>query len=1786
MTDLSSLFLCVATVVLFSSSPFTSAQFLPFNFTNWTIPFPHSLVCADATNDNSTSTTSYALPSLSWCHSDNPYILSDFLSRNSTDLTTRSGGGVNDSFQLHIQCGGVPVEAGNTAFVNYSSTDSALATVYSSCEAIQAIDAGTAGTLNLNATVKNLTNYIVFADLNGQLLFVYFNNNTMSNNLKINVPNINNFATTNVQYIPSPSDNSTTTTTATTQDDDIIVQNMVLFVTNQTQAALLMVKGLDGALSLPCTIFNYDQYESSLVDLKLIAAEFYPRRANSTADIFSAAWVAALNYSKMLKYWDNASVPWWAPSVYYYEFNGVPTTQHTAVEFISVCPPKTPMGVQLYVTIFALSPVTFHTIHNIASNISLMLMHSAQGITINRVSYSGPNITNGNGIGTTIFKRNIPLFVDWCKNRTVFNPDKNVTESTPRAKNTIFCVPDDETVIDRVELTSPDTYSDIGVYTKDIWVIIALRNRTHSYLYVMSLTEFIFVPDTNSTFDNPLGLPDTYGTSAFPCHFDTQVYFYDNETRTYRCQVRVTATYAMPAYGNVTDLLARIIVPRSATTTGQQTTNNGGTNDNIGPGIMTDHALIFASQGDTVSVFAMYSGAVNDSNYFGLVFQPYNEVSFLGNVSNIYVSENGMHMLTAVDRHAWELESQTRYTEICERLAKDPHDPFLQSYAAGCASAPAQSVNINAFTQYASYCSFNMYCPSLDQLEVAMPPDRYYADRPAVSKICPKGYFCAAGQKIECPQGFYCDEDGLMAPKRCPLPFNSNSTCAQGGLVEPQMCPLGVICAIPHIPGLPVPPGFKTPAPPHLRTNFEECLSGEWCALGAQAPLVNSTIFTNTTFLCPGNTYCSDSSTIEPVPCECDDNAENATDSIITANGTVLHCEGRTLYCPAGSKDVELCPMGFYCTAPNVSVACIPTQFCAPGTFAPKLCTAGFYCPTPNVSIICPSGNYCPEGSVLPLSCNFLTVCPEGSASESRSLLTVFVLITVTAVVLIGFCLFNRYERHRRMQAAEVSLLSKEAREFITQGGLDEEDFLAEVVVGFSASNRGGVGSSVTSRRGGGNSGGNSAQNSVVKDNRQAAVNDAPPVLPQQQGGKAAGSSLLMGSQQQHGSSNNTQAYGSVGPTAKQQRSESDVSLPMLSSIAAADIGIPTSRFQTPALRFEGMGLRLEVGEAKGKVVLDNVTGTIPPGSFVAVMGPSGSGKSTFMHTLAGKAFYGTRLGKVYVNEDEVDLNRFSKIVGFVKQDDIMLREMTVFETMLFNAQARYDPLGTERPEAITNAMVAALDLNHVRDINIGDEKKRGISGGQRKRVNIGMEMVALPAILFLDEPTSGLDSSSSMSVCGSLRDMASVGVTVIAVIHQPRYEIFNMFHKVLLLAKGGKLVYYGAPEDALRYFEDYIGIKCPPHVNPPDFFMDVISGEVNEAGLSIDDMVLKWQEFHAAQAEEGSGVSSRPASSTRLSINAPPSLVPGLKLAEQAKKKEIAGFWKQLQLFTKRSFVQLSRDLVWFFTDLMLVFVSGFFLGLVFSTSVYQPPLPEQIVNRSMSAFGNSPPPMLSEFFARPVDDPIISIASLTCMAVGMTGVTAALRVFGNEQIVYWREASAGMSTTAYFLAKNLTHLLFIFISPMMYLAPFRTFVATRASILAYYRVLVLIQFATTGLGYLISIVVPGALAQLGGVVAVLVFAMFGGSRPTLVEIKQMFVLLQAMPYASYIRWGQEALYLEEITMWNDIQGVNINPSLALFDYHLDDYKHCMMLTFVFGVFFRVLALVGMHALNRDQKR
>ena len=219
-------------------------------------------------------------------------------------------------------------------------------------------------------------------------------------------------------------------------------------------------------------------------------------------------------------------------------------------------------------------------------------------------------------------------------------------------------------------------------------------------------------------------------------------------------------------------------------------------------------------------------------------------------------------------------------------------------------------------------------------------------------------------------------------------------------------------------------------------------------------------------------------------------------------------------------------------------------------------------------------------------------------------------------------------------------------------------------------------------------------------------------------------------------------------------------------------------------------------------------------------MGPSGAGKTTFMNALSGRATYGRTTGKIYINGLPNNVANLSNLVGFVPQEDTMHRELTVRETLKSYALLRLpDYFGYSAVERVVQDVIEALQLDAVSDSKIGDETQRGISGGQRKRVNVGMEMVADPSLLFLDEPTSGLDSTTSFDLIDALRILADKGVNVMAVLHQPSFELYQKFTNVLLLGRGGKTVYLGKSDQALQYFTQLRFVK-PDMMNPADFFM------------------------------------------------------------------------------------------------------------------------------------------------------------------------------------------------------------------------------------------------------------------------------------------------------------------------------------------------------------------------------
>lgn len=275
-----------------------------------------------------------------------------------------------------------------------------------------------------------------------------------------------------------------------------------------------------------------------------------------------------------------------------------------------------------------------------------------------------------------------------------------------------------------------------------------------------------------------------------------------------------------------------------------------------------------------------------------------------------------------------------------------------------------------------------------------------------------------------------------------------------------------------------------------------------------------------------------------------------------------------------------------------------------------------------------------------------------------------------------------------------------------------------------------------------------------------------------------------------------------------------------------------TRKLHTATLEFQDIQCSVK-SEAGVVTVLDDLSGFFEAGHLSAIMGPSGSGKTTFIDVLTGKKKTDgkwTVSGDLLVNGTKQSIESLKPVIGFVPQDDVVHEGLTVRENISFSARKRM-PSGTSnaRIRKITDDVMQALQLEPKQNMIVGNRvlSGEGLSGGQRKRVNVGLELAACPTILFLDEPTSGLDSTASLVLVQQLKRMAKLGMTIIMIIHQPRYSLFTLIDDVCLLGTGGKLAYIGPTLNAKPYFEK-LGLEMPPNENPADWMMDVLCGEVD----------------------------------------------------------------------------------------------------------------------------------------------------------------------------------------------------------------------------------------------------------------------------------------------------------------------------------------------------------------------
>lgn len=245
------------------------------------------------------------------------------------------------------------------------------------------------------------------------------------------------------------------------------------------------------------------------------------------------------------------------------------------------------------------------------------------------------------------------------------------------------------------------------------------------------------------------------------------------------------------------------------------------------------------------------------------------------------------------------------------------------------------------------------------------------------------------------------------------------------------------------------------------------------------------------------------------------------------------------------------------------------------------------------------------------------------------------------------------------------------------------------------------------------------------------------------------------------------------------------------------------------------------------KRILHHVSGQVRCGQVLAIMGASGSGKTTMLNMLSGRLKSSnkcTTAGKVYVNGQSRNFDTFRHIAKFVEQDDTsMFAELTVREQILYAARLALSGEVTEAQKiARVDRIIQELGLSKAANTYIGSEIVRGVSGGERRRAAIGVELVTDPSLIFLDEPTTGLDSFNALNVMTSLRHLAKNDRTIITTIHQPRSSIFHMFDLLCLIAEG-HIVYFGPASEAAAHFAN-LGFRSPPHFNVADFVIDVLS--------------------------------------------------------------------------------------------------------------------------------------------------------------------------------------------------------------------------------------------------------------------------------------------------------------------------------------------------------------------------
>lgn len=517
------------------------------------------------------------------------------------------------------------------------------------------------------------------------------------------------------------------------------------------------------------------------------------------------------------------------------------------------------------------------------------------------------------------------------------------------------------------------------------------------------------------------------------------------------------------------------------------------------------------------------------------------------------------------------------------------------------------------------------------------------------------------------------------------------------------------------------------------------------------------------------------------------------------------------------------------------------------------------------------------------------------------------------------------------------------------------------------------------------------------------------------------------------------------------------------------------------------------------RFLLTNASGEAKAGRLLAIMGPSGSGKTTLLNVLAGQLAASPRLhltGQLYVNGSPFYMA--SPKIAFVRQEDLFFSQLTVRETLSLAVELQLSKVSNpEDREKYVNDLIFRLGLVSCAESIVGDAKVRGISGGEKKRLSVACEMIASPSVIFADEPTTGLDAFQAEMVMETLRQLAQAGHTVVCSIHQPRGSIYTKFDDLILLSEGA-VVYAGpAQEEPLVYFAEQ-GFVCQEHVNPAEFFADLISIDYSSSESEhlsrkrIDDMIEVFANKFSTMPDLKDGNLEFGMETDKVSM----------KSRRKAVTSKV-GLWKQFQLLLKRAWMQATRDGPTNKVRARMSIASALIFGSIF----WRMGLSQTSIQDRMG---------------------LLQVAAIN---TAMAALTKTVSVFPKERAIVDRERAKGSYALGpYLFAKLLAEipvgaafpLVFgVILYPMARLHPSLLRFGTFSSIVT------VESFAASAMGLTVGAMAPTTEAAMAlGPSLMTVFLVFGGYY---VNSENTPTVFRWIPRISLIRWAFQALCINE---------------------------------------------------------